>query len=165
MKYLESRKIVHKDLAARNCILMENCSTVKISDVAMGITLFNSDYSQVKGRQCAPIRWQPWETILLGRISCPSNVWSFGVTTWEILTLCQKRPFNAQTDIEIVQNAERFYYNDSAQLDLTQPTACEDDVWELIEECWNREESRRPSFSEINLFFKRKCISWPQHKS
>lgn len=64
MKYLEGRKIVHKDLAARNCILTEN-NSVKITDVAMGISLFNSDYSQVRGRRSAPIRWQPWETILL----------------------------------------------------------------------------------------------------
>ena len=54
-------------VCCRNCILMENCSTVKITDVAKGISLFNSDYSQVKGRHCAPIRWQPWETILLVR--------------------------------------------------------------------------------------------------
>ena len=40
-------------------------NVVKITDVAMGISLFNSDYSEVRGRSCAPIRWQPWETLLL----------------------------------------------------------------------------------------------------
>ena len=48
----------------RNCLLTEN-NTIKITDIAMGISLFNSDYSEVRGRSCAPIRWQPWESILL----------------------------------------------------------------------------------------------------
>lgn len=64
MKYLEGCHIVHKDLAARNLILTEN-NVVKISDLSMGISLFNSDYSDVRGRNNAPIRWQAWETILL----------------------------------------------------------------------------------------------------
>ena len=38
---------------------------VKITDVSMGIALFKSDYSEVRGKNWAPIRWQPWETILL----------------------------------------------------------------------------------------------------
>ena len=50
----------------RNCLLCDN-NVVKITDVAMGISLFNSDYSEVRGRSCAPIRWQPWETLLLVR--------------------------------------------------------------------------------------------------
>ena len=36
----------------------------------MGISLFTSDYSEVRGRSCAPIRWQPWETLLLVSTSC-----------------------------------------------------------------------------------------------
>jgi hypothetical protein len=51
-------------LPYRNCLLCDN-NIVKITDVAMGISLFNSDYSEVRGRSCAPIRWQPWETLLL----------------------------------------------------------------------------------------------------
>ena len=67
MRYLESRSIVHKDLAARNCILTDS-GLVKISDLAMGIPLFNADYSEVRGRRSPePIRWQAWETILMVR--------------------------------------------------------------------------------------------------
>ncbi len=49
----------------RNCILSDGGGSVKIGDVSMGISLFNSDYSEVRGRSCAPIRWQAWETILM----------------------------------------------------------------------------------------------------
>jgi hypothetical protein len=47
----------------RNCLLTEGL-VVKLSDVAMGMAEFSRDYSDVGGRRHAPIRWQPWETIL-----------------------------------------------------------------------------------------------------
>ncbi|CAB4057191.1 DDR2 [Lepeophtheirus salmonis] len=127
MKYLFSRNIVHKDLAARNCILFEDCR-IKISDIAQGMTMFKEDYSEVKGQSHAPIRWQPWESVLLGRIT-------------------------------VVKNAEHFYYNDSQQVFLSQPEVCEKEVWEVIEECWTKEEGTRISFHEIHMFLKRKLLS------
>ncbi|XP_040576921.1 discoidin domain-containing receptor tyrosine kinase B [Lepeophtheirus salmonis] len=158
MKYLFSRNIVHKDLAARNCILFED-SRIKISDIAQGMTMFKEDYSEVKGQSHAPIRWQPWESVLLGRITGFSNVWSFGVTFWEILNHCRSRPFDFFTDMEVVKNAEHFYYNDSQQVFLSQPEVCEKEVWEVIEECWTKEEGTRISFHEIHMFLKRKLLS------
>ena len=41
----------------------------------MGISLFNSDYSEVRGRSCAPIRWQPWETLLLVSNVARNVIW------------------------------------------------------------------------------------------
>ena len=46
------------------------------------------------------------------------------------------------------------------QVELPQPDVCEKDVWELIEECWNREENQRPTFAEIELFLKRKTLTF-----
>ena len=123
MKHLESRNIVHKDLAARNCIISNN-GVIKISDVAMGMSEFEFDYADARGNSKAPIRWQPWESILLGRVSLSSNVWSFGVTSWEIFGLCKERPFSMLTDSEVVQNAERIYYNDNLQVKLKRIKFC-----------------------------------------
>lgn len=72
-----------------------------------------------------------------GRLSTQSNVWSFGITVWELLTLCRQRPFALLTDIgkkikdslcsgaapptllsfaEVLQNAEHAYYNEGLQV-------------------------------------------------
>lgn len=45
------------------------------------------------------------------------------------------------------------------QVELSQPESCERDIWELLEECWNREEEGRPTFSEISMFLKRKSLA------
>ena len=46
------------------------------------------------------------------------------------------------------------------QVELTKPEVCEKEVWELLSECWNRDEKSRPNFCEISLFLKRKTISF-----
>lgn len=66
MRYLESKNLVHKDLAARNC-LVGRSYTVKVTDIAMCSDLYKKDYSDIGGRPPAPIRWLPWESILLVR--------------------------------------------------------------------------------------------------
>ncbi|XP_020282480.1 discoidin domain-containing receptor 2-like isoform X2 [Pseudomyrmex gracilis] len=64
MRFLESKNLVHKDLAARNC-LVGRSYTVKVTDIAMCSDLYKKDYSDLGGRPPAPIRWLPWESILL----------------------------------------------------------------------------------------------------
>ncbi|XP_039286233.1 discoidin domain-containing receptor 2-like [Nilaparvata lugens] len=64
MKYLESKNLVHKDLAARNC-LVGTSYTIKIADIAICNPCYQKDYSEIGGRPPAPIRWLPWESILL----------------------------------------------------------------------------------------------------
>lgn len=67
MRYLESRNLMHKDLAARNCLL-GRCYSVKVTDIAMCSDLYKKDYSDIMGRTPAPIRWLPWESILMVRL-------------------------------------------------------------------------------------------------
>ena len=50
------------------------------------------------------------------------------------------------------------------QVDLNQPDFCEKEIWELVEECWCRDEKSRPTFAEISLFLKRKTISYENEK-
>ena len=56
---------------------------------------------------------------LQGRLTPSSNVWSFGVTAWEVFSLCRNRPLANLTDVEVLQNAEHFYFDDALQVSFT----------------------------------------------
>ncbi len=134
MAYLESRCVVHRDLAARNCLVFDGW-VVKVTDVAMGMSLFNADYSEAfigrragvgaggsgSGALPAPLRWQPWETIVSGRVTPRSNSFSFGVAAWEILSLCRRRPMADLTDVEVARAAEDAANRRGAQVTLVGP--------------------------------------------
>ncbi|XP_011495711.1 PREDICTED: discoidin domain-containing receptor 2-like [Ceratosolen solmsi marchali] len=153
MRYLESKNLVHKDLAARNCLL-GRCYTVKVTDIAMCSDLYKKDYSDIGGRPPAPIRWLPWESILLDRYTCSSTVWSFAVTFWEIMGFAREKPFQHLTNEQVIQNAELMYYGGELQVLLPKPMMCPDNVYKVICSCWKRDESVRPTFKEIYSFLK-----------
>ncbi|XP_069672630.1 discoidin domain-containing receptor 2-like isoform X2 [Periplaneta americana] len=159
MRYLESKNVVHKDLAARNCLVGRGYH-VKLADVAMCSGLYHKDYSEIGSRPPAPIRWLPWESILLDRYTCSSSTWSFAVTLWEILSLAREKPFQHLTNEQVIQNAEHMYYGGELQVLLPKPTMCPVEIYDLMCECWKRDEGLRPTFKEIYMFLKRKNMGY-----
>ncbi|XP_076272189.1 discoidin domain-containing receptor 2-like [Rhynchophorus ferrugineus] len=154
MKYLESKHVVHKDLAARNCLVGRGY-IVKVTDIAMSKPQYRKEYAEIGGRPPAPIRWLPWESILLDRYSCFSAVWAFAVTLWEILNFCCERPFANLSNEKVIQNSEHMYYGGELQVVLNKPPHCSTEVYDLMCSCWRRDDTNRPTFKNICSFLKR----------
>jgi len=83
------------------------------------------------------------------------------VTTWEVLTFARETPLSSLTDDEVVDNCERWYHSDDTASTgpaavLDRPTLCTREIYDLLRECWQRDEERRPTFHEVHMFLRRK---------
>lgn len=77
LSYLESKKYVHRDIAARN-VLVSNPSCVKLADFGLSRCMGESQnyYKATKGK--LPIKWMSPESINFRRFTTASDVWMFG---------------------------------------------------------------------------------------
>ncbi|XP_026226299.1 epithelial discoidin domain-containing receptor 1 isoform X4 [Anabas testudineus] len=162
MKFLASLNFVHRDLATRNCLVGGERGEsgedrggerhIKIADFGMSRNLYAGDYYRIQGRAVLPIRWMAWECILMGKFTTASDVWAFGVTLWEMLSVCQEQPYSNLTDEQVIDNAGEFFRDQGRQVYLSRPAVCPQGLYELMLSCWNRDCKLRPSFAYIHSF-------------
>uniref|UniRef100_A0A8C1ELZ7 receptor protein-tyrosine kinase n=1 Tax=Cyprinus carpio carpio TaxID=630221 RepID=A0A8C1ELZ7_CYPCA len=161
MKFLSSLNFVHRDLATRNCLVGGERGEgedrggerqIKIADFGMSRNLYAGDYYRIQGRAVLPIRWMAWECILMGKFTTASDVWAFGVTLWEMLSVCQEQPYSHMTDEQVIDNAGEFFRDQGRQVYLSRPAVCPQGLYELMLSCWSRDCKLRPSFAYIHSF-------------
>ena len=85
---------------------------------------------QVEGRVVLPIRWMAWESVLLGKFTTRSDVWSYGVTVWEIYSFARQQPFSHLSDDDVIANCMNYYHNNVHDIcTLGQPPNCSKEVY------------------------------------
>lgn len=77
-----------------------------------------------------------------------------------MLTFARESPYSILNDEEVIENVGNFYRNEGKQIYLPQPTLCPKEIYDLMCECWQRNESDRPNFREIHLFLQRKNLGY-----
>ncbi|XP_042221841.1 discoidin domain-containing receptor 2-like [Homarus americanus] len=161
MKHLEKLNVVHRDLATRNCLVGRNL-LIKVSDLGMSQTKYHRDYYQLKeDHTMLPVRWMAWESILQGRFSTKSDVWAFGVTLWEILTMARQQPYDELSDDGVLENVSHCYHGDgSGMMVLPHPPLCPREMYDMMTACWRPNDRQRPPFWEIHLFLQRKNLGY-----
>ena len=159
MKYLESKSIVHRDLAVRNCLIGKGL-TIKISDIALCRSMFSDDYCSIEGRSLLPVRWMSPESLIHSLYTVKSDVWSFGVTLWEIFTMARKRPLEHLTDSAAVEQICQTCHVDGQPTLLPQPTVYGKEIYQMMTSCWRAIDRQRPPFWEIHMFLKRKNMGY-----
>uniref|UniRef100_A0A674NLK4 receptor protein-tyrosine kinase n=1 Tax=Takifugu rubripes TaxID=31033 RepID=A0A674NLK4_TAKRU len=140
MEYLSSRGFLHRDLAARNCMLGDDLR-VCVADFGLSKKIYSSDYYRQHAVVRVPIKWMAMESLSESIYTTKSDVWSFGVTMWEIVS-------RGRTPYPGVQNSELLDLLQSGDR-LKVPTDCDHRLYEVMRSCWDQDPVRRPSFSEL----------------
>ncbi|XP_018587390.1 protein tyrosine kinase 2aa isoform X11 [Scleropages formosus] len=139
LAYLESKRFVHRDIAARN-VLVSSTDCVKLGDFGLSRYMEDSSYYKAsKGK--LPIKWMAPESINFRRFTSASDVWMFGVCMWEILMYGVK-PFQGVKNNDVIgriENGER----------LAMPHNCPPTLYSLMTKCWAYDPSKRPRFTEL----------------
>ncbi|XP_055328785.1 proto-oncogene tyrosine-protein kinase ROS-like [Paramacrobiotus metropolitanus] len=141
--YLQECRLVHRDLAARNCLVThENgARVVKIGDFGLTRDIYHMHYYRVNARGYMPVRWAAPESIMDGIFTTESDVWSYGVVMWEVITLGQI-PYLHHTQQEVVELIK----SGTNPLHVSGPIGAPPSITNLLYQCWKRDPRQRPTF-------------------
>ncbi|KAH9643969.1 hypothetical protein HF086_004230, partial [Spodoptera exigua] len=140
MEYLASRRCIHRDLAARNVLVSDDC-ILKIADFGLAKDVHSNDYYRKKTEGRLPVRWMAPESLYHKVFTTQTDVWSFGVLLWEIMTL-------GGTPYPTVPG-QYMYQHLSAGHRMEKPPCCSLEIYMLMRECWSFSPGDRPSFTEL----------------
>ena len=153
MAALASEGLVHRDLALRNVLLFvfdpddptAAGVCVKICDFGLTVNTYGGTHATVAGGP-RPIRWMAPESLDKSRYSEKSDVFSFGVTAWELLT-GGRRPHRDLLDDPAVM--AHVIGGGTLGRPVECPSPGYDALWAALEPCWARRPRDRPRFAAL----------------
>ncbi|XP_044595519.1 proto-oncogene tyrosine-protein kinase receptor Ret isoform X1 [Cotesia glomerata] len=146
MAYLADIKLVHRDLAARN-VLLATGKVCKISDFGLTRDVYEDDAYLKRSKGRVPVKWMAPESLADHVYTSKSDVWSFGVLLWELVTLGAS-PYPG-VDVHNLYNLLKAGYR------MERPANCSAQLYKLMVSCWHDEPGMRPSFKELTCQWER----------
>ncbi|XP_076327113.1 proto-oncogene tyrosine-protein kinase receptor Ret-like isoform X2 [Tachypleus tridentatus] len=140
MAYLSDMKLIHRDLATRN-ILLAAGNVIKISDFGLSRDVYEGDSYLKKTKGRVPVKWVAIESLEDHVYTSKSDVWSFGVVLWEIVTLGAS-PYPG-VEVERLYNLLKSGYR------MEKPKSCSDRLYDIMKMCWRENPYDRPSFKDL----------------
>ncbi|XP_058163140.1 ephrin type-A receptor 7 isoform X7 [Dasypus novemcinctus] len=141
MRYLADMGYVHRDLAARNILVNSNL-VCKVSDFGLSRVIEDDPeavYTTTGGK--IPVRWTAPEAIQYRKFTSASDVWSYGIVMWEIMSYGE-RPYWDMSNQDVIKAIEEGYR-------LPAPMDCPAGLHQLMLDCWQKERAERPKFEQI----------------
>ena len=141
LEYIQNNLYVHRNIKAKSILLGEGL-LCKIGNFKMVKPLnHNKDEYIASKSEKVSVRWCAPEALQEQRFSLKSDVWSFGILMYEVVT-CGSVPYPNQTNIEAVS---RIHTMDTMQ----KPTSCPEKFYNLMEDCWTQDPWVRPTFEAL----------------
>ncbi|XP_057214802.1 serine/threonine-protein kinase LMTK1 isoform X2 [Triplophysa rosa] len=157
--HLHKNNFIHSDLALRNCLLTSDIN-VKIGDYGLSHNKYKDDYFVTSDQTWIPLRWIAPELVdevhgnlLVVDQTKESNVWSLGVTIWELFEL-GNQPYRHYSDRQVLSYAVK-----DQQLKLPKPLLkypLADRWYEVMQFCWLQPD-QRPTAEEVHLLLSYLC--------
>uniref|UniRef100_A0A452S2R5 Tyrosine-protein kinase n=1 Tax=Ursus americanus TaxID=9643 RepID=A0A452S2R5_URSAM len=155
MAYLHGQHYVHRDLAARN-VLLDNDRLVKLGDFGLTKAVPEGhEYYRVREDGDSPVFWYAPECLKECKFYYASDVWSFGVTLYELLTYCDSSQSPPSKFIELIglTQGQMTVLRLTELLErgerLPRPERCPCEIYLLMKNCWEAEASFRPTFQNL----------------
>ncbi|XP_049913666.1 tyrosine-protein kinase SRK2 [Epinephelus moara] len=142
MAFLELQNYIHRDLAARNVLVGEN-NICKVADFGLARVFMkeNENVYEAKEGTKFPVKWTAPEAIHDNKFSIKSDVWSFGILLYEIMTFGQM-PYPGMTNYQVVQRVPQGYR-------MSSPANCPKVMYDIMMDCWKENEQERPTFETL----------------
>ncbi|XP_041716722.2 ephrin type-A receptor 7 isoform X1 [Coregonus clupeaformis] len=163
MRYLSDMGYVHRDLAARNVLVNSNLvckvsdfglsrvidddpeavytTTGKMQDIMNLIFTPATDLHFTEQGGKIPVRWTAMEAIQYRKFTSASDVWSYGIVMWEVMSYGE-RPYWDMSNQDVIKAIEEGYR-------LPAPMDCPPGLHQLMLDCWQKDRADRPKFDQI----------------
>ena len=139
MAYLEEQNYIHRDLAARNILVSENL-ICKVADFGLARVIDEDIYEAHTGAKF-PIKWTAPEAAMYNRFTIKSDVWSFGILLYELITY-GRFPYPGMNNAQVLEALQAGYR-------MPCPMGCPEPLYEIMRECWRDDAASRPTFETL----------------
>ncbi|XP_071119664.1 tyrosine-protein kinase yes-like [Haliotis cracherodii] len=147
MAFLEKENFVHRDLRAANILVGEN-NDVKVADFGLARILQDEDIYEATENTKFPIKWTAPEAALDRKFSVKSDVWSFGVLLYELVTF-GRVPYPGMGGSEVLHKVDKGYRMPKP----SGPISYDDSYYDVMLTCWHRKPEDRPTFAYLHDVF------------
>ena len=142
MIYLGEQDYIHCDLTAENILVGEH-SIIKIANFRLARHLNGIKYCTIEKGTRLAIRWTAPEGITFNQLSIKSDVWSFGILLWELVTKGSLPYPDIATNAQVYEAVIEGYR-------MPEPKDCPKALYQIMLDCWRLNDDERPTFNNIH---------------